>query len=87
MRSDSREDATMTQSAAMPGGEDMSSRHAPLSLATHARIDAAVLTCVLVSPWLFGFSAHRGATIMAVACFVAGLAVLANTLLTRPIPG
>lgn len=132
----------MTQNAAMPGGEDMSSSHAPLSLATHARIDAAVLTFVLVSPWLFGFSAHRGATIMAVACFVvgmglnlvtdyplgilklipmklhrlaeitsppmtlavpwiffadagvfpwvmtvAGLAVLANTLLTRPIPG
>jgi hypothetical protein len=142
MRFDSREDATMTQNAAMPGGEDMSSSHAPLSLATHARIDAAVLTFVLVSPWLFGFSAHRGATIMAVACFVvgmglnlvtdyplgilklipmklhrlaeitsppmtlavpwiffadagafpwvmtvAGLAVLANTLLTRPIPG
>jgi len=117
-------------------------RYAPISLALHAKIDVAVLSFVLVSPWLFGFTQHRGATIMAVAAFfvgmglnlvtdypaglvkmipmklhklaeitsppvtiivpwvffaaasafpwvstIAGLVVLANTMLTRPVPG
>jgi len=37
-----------------------STTYAPISLTLHARIDAAVLTLVLVSPWLFGFTQHRG---------------------------
>lgn len=50
-----------------------STTYAPISLALHARIDAAVLTLVLVSPWLFGFTQHRGATIMAVCAFFGGM--------------
>ncbi|MFM8992129.1 MAG: hypothetical protein ACKOUS_21565 [Alphaproteobacteria bacterium] len=46
---------------------------APIPLRVHAAIDAAVLGFVLVSPWLLGFSHHRGATIMAVLCFVFGM--------------
>lgn len=47
--------------------------YAPIPLALHARLDVAVLTLVLVSPWLFGFSQHRGATIMAVCAFFGGM--------------
>jgi hypothetical protein len=50
-------------------------RHAPISLALHARIDVGVLVFVLVSPWLFGFSQHGGATIMAVCAFVVGMSL------------
>jgi len=45
----------------------------PIPLRTHAAIDVAVLAFVLVSPWLHGYSQHRGATIMAVLCFVFGM--------------
>jgi len=48
-------------------------RHAPISLAIHARIDVAALVFVLISPWLFGFSGHGGATTMAVCAFVVGM--------------
>jgi hypothetical protein len=142
LQRDSREDPMTMQHPTTSGGGDTTPRHGPLSLAIHARIDAAILTAVLVSPWLLGYAQHKGATIMAVACFAvgmglnlvtdyplgilklipmklhrlaeitsppmtlvvpwiffadagafpwvmtfAGLAVLANTLLTRPVPG
>ena len=50
-------------------------RYAPISLALHARMDVLVLSFVLVSPWLFGFSHHRGATIMAICAFFAGMSL------------
>lgn len=49
--------------------------YAPISLALHARVDVGVLTFVLVSPWLFGFSHHGGATLMAVCAFVVGMSL------------
>lgn len=49
--------------------------HAPISLALHARLDVAVLGVVLVSPWLFGYSHHGGATIYAVSAFAIGMAL------------
>jgi hypothetical protein len=63
----------MTQHATTSGGGATPPHHGPLSLAIHARIDAAVLSFVLVSPWLLGYAQHRGATIMAVASFVVGM--------------
>jgi thiamine transporter ThiT len=50
-------------------------RYAPIPLALHAKIDVAVLSFVLVSPWVFGFTQHRGATIMAVCAFFGGMAL------------
>ena len=47
--------------------------YAPIPLRTHARVDVAVLSFVLVSPWLLGYSQHGGATTMAVLCFVFGM--------------
>jgi hypothetical protein len=47
--------------------------YGPIELRTHAAIDVAALVFVLVSPWLLGYSEHRGATTMAVLCFVFGM--------------
>ena len=58
-----------------PPNQTRGDGYAPISLALHAKIDLAVLTFVLVSPWLFGFTEHKGATIMAVCAFVVGMSL------------
>ena len=54
-------------------GGGASTGYAPIPLRTHARVDIAVLSFVLVSLWLLGYSQHGGATTMAVLCFVFGM--------------
>lgn len=41
-------------------------RYAPISLPVHATLDVVLLGVLFVSPWAFGFTQHRGATMMAV---------------------
>ncbi|MBU3739234.1 MAG: hypothetical protein FGM55_09820 [Rhodoferax sp.] len=46
--------------------------HAPISLRVHATLDGLLLGILFVSPWVFGYSQHQGATALAV-----GFSVLA----------
>lgn len=48
-------------------------RYAPVSLSTHAWLDVVLLGILFVSPWLFGYSQHRGATLLAVGFSILGM--------------
>lgn len=51
----------------------MSQAYAPISLRTHALLDAVLLGFILVAPWLLGYSQHVGATQWSVALFFIGI--------------
>ena len=51
----------------------MSQAYAPISLRTHALLDAVLLGFILVAPWLLGYSQHVGATRWSVALFFIGM--------------
>ena len=51
----------------------MQTRHAPISLQTHAILDAALLGLMLIAPWLFGYTQHAGTTQWSVALFFIGM--------------
>lgn len=48
-------------------------RYGPVSLQTHATLDVVLLGILFVSPWLFGYSQHQGATLLAVGFPVLGM--------------
>jgi hypothetical protein len=47
--------------------------YAPISLRTHALLDAVLLGFILVAPWLLGYTQHAGATQWSVALFFIGM--------------
>ena len=51
----------------------MSQAYAPISLRTHALLDAVLLGFILVAPWLLGYSQHVAATLWSVALFFIGM--------------
>ena len=51
----------------------MSAAYAPISLKTHAVLDAALLGFILIAPWLLGYTQHVGATQWSVALFFIGM--------------
>ena len=48
-------------------------RYAPISLQLHAALDVILLGILFVSPWVFGFSEHKGATMLAVGFPILGM--------------
>jgi hypothetical protein len=48
-------------------------RYAPISLATHATLDVVLLGILFVSPWVFGYAHHKGATMLAVGFPILGM--------------
>lgn len=48
-------------------------QYAPISLNAHAALDAALLSLLLVSPWLYGYAYHEEATQCAVGLVVMGM--------------
>jgi hypothetical protein len=48
-------------------------RYAPISLKLHAALDVILLGILFVSPWVFGYSEHQGATMLAVGFAVLGM--------------
>jgi uncharacterized membrane protein len=48
-------------------------RYAPISLTTHAVLDVVLLGILCVSPWLFGYAQHQGATWLAVGFSILGM--------------
>ncbi|MEI6028228.1 MAG: SPW repeat protein [Betaproteobacteria bacterium] len=48
-------------------------RYAPISLSTHATLDVVLLGILFVSPWVFGYSQHQGATMLAVGFSIMGM--------------
>ena len=51
----------------------MAQAYAPISLRTHAILDAVLLGFILVAPWLLGYTQHVGATQWSVALFFIGM--------------
>ena len=51
----------------------VTTRYAPVSLATHATLDVVLLGVLFVSPWVFGYSQHAGATLLAVGFAILGM--------------
>lgn len=51
----------------------MSASYAPISLKTHAILDAVLLGFILIAPWLLGYTQHVGATQWSVALFFIGM--------------
>jgi hypothetical protein len=51
----------------------MSASYAPISLKTHAILDAILLGFILIAPWLLGYTEHAGATQWSVALFFIGM--------------
>lgn len=51
----------------------MSASYAPISLRTHAILDAVLLGLILIAPWLLGYTHHVGATQWSVALFFIGM--------------
>lgn len=51
----------------------MSQAYAPISLRTHAVLDAVLLTFILLAPWLLGYTEHAAATQWSVALFFLGM--------------
>jgi len=51
----------------------MSQAYAPISLRTHALLDAVLLGFILVAPWLLGYTQHVGATQWSIALFFIGM--------------
>lgn len=48
-------------------------RYAPISLFVHATLDVLLLGILFISPWVFGYSQHVGATLLAVGFSIAGM--------------
>lgn len=48
-------------------------RYAPVSLQVHAALDVILLGILFVSPWVFSYSQHQGATILAVGFAILGM--------------
>jgi hypothetical protein len=48
-------------------------RYAPISLKQHAVLDVILLGILFVSPWVFGYSQHQGATMLAVGFAILGM--------------
>jgi hypothetical protein len=51
----------------------MSASYAPISLKTHAILDAVLLGFILIAPWLLVYTEHAGATQWSVALFFIGM--------------
>ena len=48
-------------------------RYGPVSLKTHATLDVVLLGILFVSPWVFGYSHHQGASLLAVGFPILGM--------------
>lgn len=48
-------------------------RYAPIALSVHAALDVLLLGLLFVSPWVFSYSQHHGATLLAVGFSVLGM--------------
>jgi hypothetical protein len=47
--------------------------YGPISLKTHAILDVVLLGILFVSPWVFGYTQHQGATLLAMGFPILGM--------------